>query len=102
MKNIQVIDSGENCTYDIFQATDEEFALIFPDETDIEFIEDFIARVDEEIAIKTLDPIWERRLDKKNIKGIHGTLFYDLEDKKKYYPTKKDAEMIANPNDSDS
>jgi hypothetical protein len=102
MKNIQVIDSGDNCTYDIFQATEEEFALIFPDETDIEFIEDFFSRVGEETAINTLNPIWERRLDKKKINGIHGTLFYDLENKKIYYPTKKEAEMIAYPTPTDS
>ena len=29
MKNIQVIDCALNCTFSIFQATDEEFALFF-------------------------------------------------------------------------
>jgi len=29
MKNIQVIDGALNAVYDIFQATDEEFSLIF-------------------------------------------------------------------------
>jgi len=28
MKNIQVIDGAANCTFSIFQATDEEFALL--------------------------------------------------------------------------
>lgn len=35
MKNIQVIDGAQNATFSVFQATDEEFALLFPDGTDI-------------------------------------------------------------------
>jgi hypothetical protein len=31
MKNIQVIDGALNSTFSIFQATDEEFALLFPE-----------------------------------------------------------------------
>jgi hypothetical protein len=30
MKNIQVIDDALNCSFDVFEATDEEFALLFP------------------------------------------------------------------------
>lgn len=40
MKNIQVFDGAENAVYDIFVATDEEFALIFPDGTDVAFIDE--------------------------------------------------------------
>ena len=39
MKNIQVIDAALNCVYDIFAATDEEFAQIFPSSEDVAFIE---------------------------------------------------------------
>ena len=31
MKNIQVIDGALNCTFSIFQASDEEFTLLFPE-----------------------------------------------------------------------
>jgi hypothetical protein len=44
MKNIQVIDSALNCVYDIFAATDEEFALIFPPGEDVAFIDELLAR----------------------------------------------------------
>ena len=44
VKNIQVIDGALNAVYDIFQATDEEFALIFPPGQDIAFIDEVIAR----------------------------------------------------------
>lgn len=34
-----------NCAYDIFSANDSDFAVIFPRGKNIEFIEDFYARV---------------------------------------------------------
>jgi hypothetical protein len=41
MKNIQVIDGALNCTFSFFQATDEEFLLLFPDpRQDIQYAED--------------------------------------------------------------
>jgi hypothetical protein len=46
MKNIQVIDGAENCVYDIFSATDEEFALIFEAGTDVAFIDEVYDRGD--------------------------------------------------------
>lgn len=92
MKNIQVIDGAMNAKYDVFEATDEEFALIFPNDTDVEFIEDLIARLGEDVADRILGPIWFRRADKRTICGIHGTLFYELHYKKQYYPNKKDGD----------
>jgi hypothetical protein len=98
MKNIQVIDSAVNCTYDIFAATDEEFVEMFPDGTDIEFIEDFVARLGEERASQVISPLWTRPMSKKIVVGIHGTLFFELkEDKAAHYPTKKEAEFVALP-----
>lgn len=38
MKNIQVIDGATNSVYDIFSATEEQFAMIFPAGTDVAFI----------------------------------------------------------------
>ena len=99
MKNIQVIDGADNCTYDIFQISDKDFKFIFPGDTDIEFIEDFCDRVGEDKATEILAKVWKKRVDKKAVNGIHGTLFYELDYKKKYYPTKKDSEMLANPID---
>lgn len=95
-KNIQVIDGADNCTYDIFSIEENEFNKIFPgDGQDIEFAEDFIDRMGEVDAEAILAPLWESRENKKFILGIHGTLFYGLGYKKKFYPTKKDDEMIV-------
>ena len=99
MKNIQVIDGAINSVYDIFVATDEEFSLIFPEGQDIAFIDEVYERGNAEAWDKAFKNIWERRIPKLDANGIHGLLFYDLKEKKVYYPTRKDEEAI-NPNGS--
>lgn len=95
MKNIQVIDGADNCTYSIFQATDGIFKLIFPgDHQDIEFNSDLSERLSDTEKEK-VNTIWSNELDKKDAVGIHGTLFFDLDYKKKYYPTKRESEMVV-------
>jgi len=98
MKNIQVIDSGVNCRYDIFSAEDDLFKKIFPQKTDIQFYEDLVKQLGERKAHLLLENLWKNRQNKKKVIGIHGTLFYGLlKEKKKFYPTNKENEMIANP-----
>lgn len=105
MKNIQVIDGATNCAYDVFAATDEEFAMIFSGDTDVQFIVDFIGRVGEDVADKIMGPLWERVQDKKSISGIHGTLFYELDEKKRFYPNRRESDLdmriqdLSPPND---
>ena len=48
MKNIQIIDGADNCSYSIFEFSDEEFSAIFLVGQDISFIEDVVARLGEE------------------------------------------------------
>ncbi len=95
MKHIQVIDGALNCTYSIFAVEDAEFEMLFPTGTDIEFIDDLVNRLGEAEASNILTMMWERPVDKKSVVGIHGTLFYELGYKKKYYPTKRESEMIV-------
>lgn len=96
MKNIQIIDGSDNCTYSVYAVTDDEFRFIFPDDgQDIEFIEDIIQREGEEKTSNIMTPIWDRYIEKIHVNGINGTLFYDLLGKKQYYPTKKDIEMVT-------
>jgi hypothetical protein len=91
-----VIDGAMNCTYSIFSFSEEEFQIVFPGRgQDIEFIEDLIEREGDQRLGQLLRPVWQRLVDKKDVRGIHGTLFYELSFKKKYYPTKKDSEMIT-------
>lgn len=90
MKNIQIVDGADNATFSIFQATDDEFAKIFPgDGQDIEIIEDVINRLGEEALASLMSPIWERPIHKRDVVGIHGTLFYGHERKRHHLPTTK-------------
>ena len=64
MKNIQNIDGAKNCVYDIFQATDAEFGLIFSTGTDIAFIDEVYDRGDNEVLDQAFECIWKRRIRK--------------------------------------
>ncbi len=60
MKNIQAIDGANNATFSIFQATEEEFALLFPDGTDVAFREDIEALLTEQQIYEVFNAIWSR------------------------------------------
>ena len=99
MRNIQVIDAAVNAVYDVFAATDEEFALIFPEGHDIAFIDEVLNRRPRAALDEAFARIWKRRIPKAKVAGIHGLLFYDLAQKKPYYPTRRDEEAV-NPDGS--
>jgi len=99
MKNIQIIDGAANSVYDIFAATDEEFSLIFPSGQDVAFIEEVYSVGDSDALDRAFKAIWSRRIPKKEANGIHGLLFFELEEKKVYYPTRRDEEAV-NPDGS--
>lgn len=90
LKNIQIIDGAENATYSVYQSTKDEFASIFPmPGQDLELVEDFVSRVGELEASRTLAAIWERPIDKREAKGIQGTLYYDWQEKSHHLPISK-------------
>ena len=94
MKNIQIIDAADNCTFSIFQATPEEFALLFPDPgQDIQFADDFELLPEREAVEAALNALWERPIRKQDAMGIHGTLFYELERYREIYPGKRDSSV---------
>ncbi len=94
-KHIQVIDGALNCTYDIFEISEADFVLLFPEPAqDIEFAEDCFARLGD-AAEALCGRLWSKRVDKKVVRGIHGTLFYGLEFKKQFYPTRRECEMVS-------
>lgn len=86
MKNVQIIDGAVNATFSIFQASDAEFAVIFAEGRDIELAVDLVERVGEDVAVRTLTPLWERPILKRDAMGIHGTLFYDAEERRAFLP----------------
>lgn len=90
MKNIQIIDGADNATYSVFQATEEEFQLIFPRKgQDLEIAEAVVKRLGQERSIQLFSPIWERPILKSDINGLHGTLFYDCFEKRHHFPRSK-------------
>ncbi len=85
MKNVQVIDGADNCTFSIFQLTDDEFAQVFPGESqDIQFAEDLT-----QAAHRALAAAWERPIRKPDALGIHGTLFYGFAGRRGGFPASK-------------
>jgi hypothetical protein len=97
MRNIQVFDGALNAVYDIFAATEAEFALIFPEGQNVAFIDEVMARGPTKPLDEAFSRIWMRRVKKSEAMGIHGLIFYELAHKKAYYPTRKDEEAV-NPN----
>lgn len=89
MKNVQIIDRANNATYSVFQATDEEYAAIFPGDRDMELVEDLLSRLGETEVGRVLDPLWTRPILKRDVVGIHGTLFYDNEHRQDFFPPTK-------------
>ena len=82
MRNVQFIDGARNATFSIFQATEEEYSQIFPDGRDMELIEDLIERLGEGEVARLLNPLWDRPIPKRGAMGLHGTLFYDIENRR--------------------
>jgi hypothetical protein len=94
MKNIQVIDGAINCVYDIFSATEKEFKTIFHNDTDIAFIDEIYLNANEAELDKIFSNLWSRPVRKSQVQGIHGTIFYELDEKKVYYPNRRDEDAI--------
>ena len=89
-----IIDGALNCAYDCFSVEDEFFRLIFPlPGQDIEFIEDLLDRQTEEGLADYFTKLWLNRIERKQIRGIDGILFFELLHKKEFYPNKKDSDL---------
>lgn len=86
MKNIQIIDGAANATFSVFQATEDEFAAIFPNGRDIEISDELTDRLGLAEAERILSQVWQRPVLKREANGIHGTLFYDADSRREFLP----------------
>ena len=87
MKNVQVIDAADNCTFSVFEFTDEQFSLIFPrNGQDLVFAEELEEALSEIELGEAFEGMWDRPVDKQKLQGLHGTLFYGFDNKKHYFP----------------
>ena len=94
MKNIQQIDSADNCTYSIFEVDDGTFRKIFPEQgQNIEFLERVKNRFSAKEFKSIMEKLNESPIEKDNAMGIHGTLFFELSHKMKFYPNFKESDM---------
>ncbi len=89
MKNILIVDGALNATFSVFQATDEEFAMLFPNGQEIEVAEDVIERTGEAVADEIFTRVWERPILKSEAQGIHATLIYDEPSRRDYLPSSR-------------
>ena len=90
MLNVQIIDGADNATFAIFQATEVQFAALFPRKgQDLEIIEAVIKRLGQKKTNDMLQTMWQRPILKKNAQGVHGTLFYNYYDKRQHLPKSK-------------
>ena len=68
--------------------------MLFPGEgQDIEFIDDVRDRLTQDELDKAFQDVWERPIKKTDVHGIDGTLFFELEFKKNYYPNKSERDV---------
>ena len=90
MKNVQIIDGADNCTFSIFQMTEVEFSQVFPgDGQDIEFAEDVSERLGSAAATILLGKVWERPIRKSEVSGLHGTLYFGAHERRELFPASK-------------
>lgn len=87
-RNVQVIDGAANCTYEIYAVPLDVFDILFPEPgQDLEFVEDVAERLPKDKR-DALSRLYAERLDRRSVRGIHGTLFVQLLDRKRWFPNK--------------
>jgi hypothetical protein len=88
MKNIQVIDGAKNSTFDVYSVPNSLFCTLFPNGTDIAFVEELAD------TIPGMDKLYLRPLRKTEVRGIHGTLHLKLSDAEpKYFPSRHESDV---------
>ncbi|SHL04188.1 hypothetical protein [Desulforamulus aeronauticus] len=97
MKNIQIIDGARNSVFEIYAIDDETFGKIFGNEMDVVFLSDLTEYLDydkPEIQAFWLK-VYSKKMDKRNVNGIHGTLHLDSSYcEKSYFPERKEKLVI--------
>jgi hypothetical protein len=96
-RNVMVVDGAENCAYDIYATSEEDFGIFFPaPDQDIAFIDEIVTGASSSDATVALARLWDHRVEKRNAVGIHGTIFFELQNKKQFYPNRKDSDLTSN------
>ncbi len=98
MKNVQIIDGAVNSAYSVSGFSDTLFSIVFPAPgQDIEFSEDVFERLGPDAFEEAFKDAWTHPVKKPDVKGIHGTLFYQLSHKKAVYPNRSEQDVSGPP-----
>ncbi|GGI11711.1 hypothetical protein [Gottfriedia solisilvae] len=90
-KNVQVIDSAVNSIFKIFEVSSEQFNILFPNHSEIAFLEDYPELIDD---ISFWSEFYKNRLDKIDVVGIHGTLHLTGSDiDKSEFPNRRELDV---------
>lgn len=94
MKNIQIIDGALNSTFEIYQLPDEIFEIMFPNGTDVAFLDDVQKAFVRSQIPNPWDIVYGNQVNKVEVIGIHGTLHLTASPiNRDYFPTGKEAEV---------
>ena len=94
MKNIQVVDGANNSIFEVYQVSDGIFEIVFPDGNDVAFIGDVETLLEDEYSNDFWQVLYQNKVNKKEILGIHGTLHLTGSNcLKKYFPSLKEEEV---------
>lgn len=94
MKNIQIIDSAANCSYSVYEIPNNVFEQLFPlAGQDVEFIDDVEERLGKRKTNALIKFTWHSQLSKQHVRGIHGTLFFEMPNRKAFYPNKRESDL---------
>ena len=77
LKNVQVVTSAANCPVLVFRVSDEDYGLLFPDGRDLAFEDEAQERISTGGVNfgELVRRIWSAPVDKKTLRGIHGTYY---------------------------
>lgn len=97
MKNILVIDSADNCAYDIYACSDQDFWRLFPDVrgdmSDVAFSDEFDYGGAQEAERNLWSRLWSNPVPKPLVHGLHGVIFYGFPERKKFYLNRQDRDL---------
>jgi hypothetical protein len=92
-KNVQVIDGAVNGTNPVFEVSDDLFIKVFLNGQDTAFLSDFLELEDD---YKFWNAFYLKKVDKKILRGIHGTLHLTGSNAEPgYFPNRKETDVKA-------
>ncbi len=95
MKNVQVIDGGVNSIFEIYQISDEQFDMVFPQNTDIAFLDEVNQRIDPNSNTSFWNEFYSKQIAKPEVIGIHGTLHLFANDYvKRSFPNRCESDVL--------